>query len=136
MKNFIGLLLIAVVTSGLMGCANHVPIYNVNQHLMPFEAKKMSSQEIGRRICEAVAKRGWRCDSTTPQTLICHLEKRAHKAIVQIDYNTCFFSINYIDTCNLNYEAGEVHRNYNSWIKKMENDIVNAIGCKDCCNEK
>jgi hypothetical protein len=131
MKKFIYVVLGVIFAGSITGCS-HKPIYNVEHHAMPAEAKKLTSQEIGQRIRQAVAKRDWRCDETTPCVLICHHERRTHKAIVQIDYNRDFFSIHNVKTENLNYSAGTIHPKYNKWIKNMEKDIVRALSLPIC----
>lgn len=127
MKSVIYILLVIVTTSGIVGCARHVPVYNVEQHAMPVEARNLTTQEMGRRICLILANRDWKCHQTTPNTLVCHIEKRTHKASVQIDYNHQFFSINFVDSTNLKYENGNIHAKYNKWVKLMEEDILKAI---------
>jgi hypothetical protein len=132
MRNIIYALLIFAVAGSITGCAN-APVYNVEQHPLPIEAKRLTDQEIGQRISQAVSRRDWNCVRTCPKTLICHLDKRTHKAVVQVDYNHEYFSINYVKSTNLKYEGGNIHPKYNQWIRNMEGDIVKAIHQKPCC---
>ncbi|HUX79852.1 MAG TPA: hypothetical protein VMW10_08945 [Alphaproteobacteria bacterium] len=127
MRNLIHVLLAIAITTGLVGCGSRAPVYNVERHAMPAKAKALSTQEIGQRICEVLSRREWNCNQTTANTLVCHLKRRTHNAIVQIDYNQDYFSIHYIDTNNLRYECGTVHAKYNKWIKLMEKDILRSI---------
>jgi len=126
MKNFIYALLGIIFATSITGCA-HETVYNVEHHPTPPGAKKLTLQQMGQRIQRAVAKRSWRCDETTPHVLICHHEKRTHKAIVQIDYNRDFFAIHNVKSENLNYGSGKIHKKYNRWIKDMEKDIMDAL---------
>lgn len=126
MKNFIYVVFAIIFAGGMTGCS-HPPIYNVEHHPLPVEAKKLSLQEVSQRIRQALSQRDWRCDETTPSVLICHLERRTHKAIVQIDFGRDFFSIHNIKTENLNSKSGTIHPKYNKWIKNMEKDILRAL---------
>lgn len=127
MKNVIYILLVIVGTSGIVGCSRDVPIYNVEQHAMPIHARNLSTPEISRRIQCALSNRKWTCHQTTPNTLVCQVERRAHAATVQIDYNQQCFSINFVDADNLRYENGTIHPKYNKWVKLMETDILKAM---------
>lgn len=127
MKNFIHVLLAVVAMSSVTGCRSRSPIYNVERHAMPAEAKQLSTQEIGQRIRRTLARRDWHCNQTTPNTLICNVKRRTHNAIVQIDYDQYYFAIHCVNTTNLNHSGGMVHQKYNKWIKLMEKDIIRSI---------
>jgi hypothetical protein len=124
MKN---LMVTLLTLTALTGCATQVPMYSVEQHTMPPQAKKLTQAEIGQRIRTALAMKEWSCSQETPTALICNLQRRTHKATVRIDYTQNYFSITNIGTVNLSQSEGMVHRNYNRWIKTMENHIVRAV---------
>lgn len=43
-----------------------------------------------------------------------------HKARIQIDYTEKFYAITYLESENLLYKEGKIHRNYNRWINNLD----------------
>jgi hypothetical protein len=72
----------------------------------------------------AGASLGWRMDSLGPGLMRGTLDLRSHQAVVDIPYDTQRFSIRYVSSSNLNYDGTVIHRNYNSWIRNLQNAIV------------
>ena len=54
---------------------------------------------------------------------------RTHVAIVDVTYDTSTYSIQYVDSTNLNYNEskGTIHKNYNGWIQNLENAIQREL---------
>lgn len=51
------------------------------------------------------------------------LKLRRHVAVVDIPYDTQSYSIKYVDSTELNYADGNIHKNYNGWIQNLEKGI-------------
>lgn len=116
----------------LTGCSHRQPIYNVEHHAIPSAARHLSAQQIGEQIKLTVGKRGWQCNSTSPNSLMCCIDKRNHQAQVRVDYNQDCFSIHKVGTYHLNEKNGAVSKKYNQWIKNMEKDIIKALSQLKC----
>lgn len=105
----------------LSGCRG-ATVYNVENS--PIEAKVPSSK-VYDAIKLAGASKGWIITSVRPGLAMGKLNARAHSAVVEIPYTENSFSIIYKDSTDLNYDASnnQIHKNYNGWIKNLENAI-------------
>ena len=105
----------------LSGCRG-AAVYNVENS--PIEAKVPSSK-VYDAIKMAGASKGWIITNVKPGLAMGKLNARSHTAIVEIPYTENSFSIRYKDSTDLNYDASnnQIHKNYNGWIKNLENAI-------------
>jgi len=107
------------------------PIYNVVDSPLPAKPG-VSMQQFERAIITAGAVRGWAIRPASPGRLIAILNIRRHTAEVTITYTPARFSITYETSHNLLYrkisETEYIHRNYNSWIRFLRDDITRAVG--------
>ncbi|GGG34166.1 hypothetical protein GCM10010964_22650 [Caldovatus sediminis] len=76
------------------------------------------------QIRRAGAGRGWQMQEIRPGLIRGTLVLRDHLAVVDIPYDAQRFSIRYADSRNLLYDGASIHRNYNSWVQNLANDIV------------
>jgi hypothetical protein len=104
----------------LAGCAT-VPVYNVQN--APIPDKNLTMEQVERAIVRAGVGLGWRMDPVAPGKMRGTLHLRRHVIVVGISYDTKSFSINYESSENMNYENGQIHKNYNSWVQNLERDI-------------
>ena len=44
-------------------------------------------------------------------------------AVVDIKYTNKAYSIDYVSSQDLLYDGNQIHRNYNKWVKILEQDI-------------
>jgi hypothetical protein len=51
------------------------------------------------------------------------LSLREHVADVLINYTPQTFAIRYEDSVNLAYDGSLIHKNYNSWVRRLEKEI-------------
>lgn len=105
----------------LTGCTT-LAIYNVDND--PIEGK-ISKDKVYKAIKKAGTSKGWIIRKVKPGLAMGTLNLRTHKAVVEIPYSEKTFSIKYKSSLNLKYDAekGLIHKNYNSWIKNLENAI-------------
>lgn len=106
-------------------------IFNVVDAPLPARPG-VTMKQIERAIISAGAGRGWAIRPAGPGQMIGVLNIRRHMAEVRITYTQTTFSITYQTSYNLLYrkEGGVeyIHRNYNSWIRFLQGDIVRAVG--------
>ena len=98
------------------------PVYNVE----PTKIENPKSMEATyKAIKEAGQSLGWKIRKQQEGVAKGTLHLRSHVAVVRINYSASDYSITYVKSQNLKYdpETKEIHKNYNSWIKNLENAI-------------
>jgi hypothetical protein len=107
-----------------LGCTI-APIHNVTNAPIATSAKSPSMADIGDAIKRAGAGLGWAMREQTPGKMVGTLNLRTHTAVVNVDYDTSTYSINYADSSELKYDAakGTIHKAYNGWIQNLSNAI-------------
>jgi urease beta subunit len=106
---------------------NAAPIYNVTDHPVSVSTHHLSQSKIANVIIGVGLKRGWKMQKTSSSTIRARLDLRSHVAVVDIQFNKKVYNITYNSSKNLKYREGNIHRNYNKWIKNLENDIALAL---------
>lgn len=119
---FVAFLLGALV---LAGCTA-APIYNVKNVSVTASTstrKPISTSKVKVAITRAAAGLGWKIRDVKPGLMYASLYLRGHFAQVAIPYSSKSYSILYHNSKDLNYDGKEIHRNYNSWVKNLDNAI-------------
>lgn len=90
---------------------------------------KPTIELIQRAIIAGCAQRGWACQAIRPGEIRAVLHLRQHMAEALISFNTESFSVKYVNSTELRYDAAEntIHRKYNQWIANLISDINGAI---------
>lgn len=115
-----GSVLIVLLAFG-MGCRTK-PVYNVAASPLPI-GSSLDMNAIAEAIQRAGASLGWSITPEAPGKMTGTLQVRQHVAVVDITYDTKSFDIQYKDSTNLMYSGGQIHRNYNRWVKRLEDEI-------------
>jgi len=97
-------------------------VYNVSNHHVE---NTKSSETVYRAIKSAGQSLGWQIYKIRPGVAQGKLYLRTHVAIVQINYTSSRYSIQYASSKNLKYNAKKrtIHSNYNGWIQNLEKAI-------------
>ena len=128
MKFIISTFLVIAILN-LLGC-HSAPIQNVEY--VPVTIKKLNytEEDVEKLIMRAGASTLWRLEQNTPGVILATyygpLEdgKISYSASVTITYTRKSYSIQYLSsTGNLQYGPGEIHENYNNWVKNLDNAI-------------
>jgi hypothetical protein len=120
----------AISAALLLGACRATPVYNVNDQPVVVTAASYSMKDVRDAIIRAGARRGWTFTDAGTGKLIGHLDVRSkHSATVDVDYTREDFDINYRDSQGLKYDAaaGTIHKNYNSWVQNLANDIMTEL---------
>lgn len=119
MKKIILVLLFAMAVSA---CKTTVPINNVSNAEV---VGKPSLSQIKESIVEALKYKRWVPVSVEDKQITAEIWVRSHYAKISIDYDNESYSINYIESNNLDFDAGknQIHRNYNKWIILLDQEI-------------
>jgi hypothetical protein len=111
-----------VLVFALAACSSR-PIRNVDNDPIVTAGRTVTMAEVEQAINRAGASLGWVMTPTRPGLVTGRLAIRTHVAVVEITYDTKSFSIRYKDSVNLDYDGGNIHKNYNGWIDNLEREI-------------
>ncbi|ABV87191.1 hypothetical protein [Shewanella pealeana] len=109
----------------ISGCTS-VKLVNLANEPVP----QNSAQSIEQAIIQGCKAKGWTPIKADNNTIDAYITVRSHKAHVRISYDDNFYNINYVDSTNLDYKDGEVHRNYNKWVYKLSASIQQQLNTK------
>lgn len=124
MMNKISKLSVITVTAALIflaGC-RAAPVYNIDNAPIDVSSKH-SSKDVKKAIISAGKSLGWKMKAKKKGHIVATLFLRKFVAIVDIKYNTKSYSITYKDSKNLKYDGANIHKNYNGWIRNLDNRI-------------
>ena len=100
------------------------PIYNIDDAMIVTSTNKtLIKEDVKNAIMKAGTTRGWVIKESSPGYLVGTMYVRDHMAKIDIKFNEKFYSINYKDSENLNHEGYLIHKNYNNWVKNLQQDI-------------
>lgn len=118
---------LAVLFVVLTGCDRIQPIYNVQDTSIPAAAHKLSVEQIGSVIMKTALDGGWNVNAVKPGILRCSMKWLDHTAVVEVVFTDRTYSIRHVSSENLKEDAGQIHRKYNNYIHKLQNDIDHAL---------
>ena len=95
---------------------------------------ELSDEQLIQGITTGLAGRGWTIISNDGQgNLVAQVVVRGkHTLVVDIQYDSRSFDINYKDSVNLEYRVRRngrvnIHRNANSWMENIQTDITATL---------
>lgn len=107
------------------GCAARArPLYNVETVNLSVPSGQTLAKTT-QLIQLAGADLGWIMEPVSPGYIRASIVVRQHTAVAAIRYTVNSFSIEYVDSTNLYYDAQtkEIHNQYNNWIRYLEGKI-------------
>jgi hypothetical protein len=84
---------------------------------------QLSAAQVHDAIIEAATDRGWIVKEDDPGRILLEIFVRQHSAMVTVDYSPTAYDITYTDSELLMYDGSNIHRNYNQWVKLLEQQI-------------
>ena len=106
------------------GCFRCEPILNVTEAVVVAPAgKPVSADQVRLSIVRAGSALGWQIKEEGPGKLVGTLILRSHTAVVEIPYSATSYSIRYKSSIDLKEGDGQIHKNYNGWIKNLNKGI-------------
>ena len=112
----------------LSGCARTLPVYNVTD--APVESvsgAQVTQAQVGDAIAKAANDKGRLVNRVSDGHIEATIHVRQHAAVVDIRYFAISYDITYKSSDVLLYDGEKIHRNYNKWIKILEQRINNNI---------
>jgi hypothetical protein len=121
------IVLIGIALVMVAGCRT-APIYNVTDAPVVVAAGKQATMsDVKNAIFRAGNRLGWQMTDTAPGVIKARIELRAHTATAEVKYTTTAFSIQYLDSSNLDAKGGTIHKNYNGWIENLQREIRDEL---------
>jgi len=105
------------------GCATmrlqSVSEMNHERHIIP------ACKDFKAAVARAALGRRWIVQEVRPGVLRCTMNARAHSVVVDVVYDAKNFSIVYVDSSNMMYDASAdvINRRYHHWVRNLAKDI-------------
>jgi hypothetical protein len=116
-----------IIVGGLFyaGCATmQQPLYNVQgSSVQTFDGKKLTKAQVEKAILQSGTQRGWVMKKVKDGLVSAMISSRQHMATIEITYSAASYNITYKDSQNLDYDGVNIHKNYNTWIRNLDNTI-------------
>ena len=125
MKNIIRAAIFILVLTIAVGCAGRTkPIYNIENQSIDYT---LTMEQVEKAIIKAGVQKKWKMMVIKPGQIVGNILVRSHKARIQIDYTEKIYTITYLESNNLLYKDGKIHRNYNRWINNLDQTIQSNL---------
>lgn len=115
--------ILAVAAALLFVACTTQPVLNVSQAPVATNKPNPSMDDVRTAIVRAGSGLGWQMNPDKPGHVTGRLLLRTHVAVVDIDYTQTLYSIKYRESTNLDYDGGNIHKNYNGWIQNLDKAI-------------
>jgi hypothetical protein len=111
--------IVAISLALLVGCGT-APVRNVDSAMI---ASETSIANVEKAIVRAGSGLGWMMSKKADGHIVGKLALRKHLAVIDVTFNKSSYSIEYVNSENLDYSGGKIHTNYNGWIENLEKAI-------------
>lgn len=119
MKKYIKWFAAFAVVGALAGCARTAPIDQVHSTV----SAGHTQDQVKNAILKAGIQRKWIMNEVSPGVIKARLQSRDHVAEARITYTATRYDIQYDSSLNLLASGGKIHKNYNRWVRNLDNDI-------------
>ena len=113
------------------GCERTQPVYNViDAPIITSSSSALTIEQVRGAITKAAQEKRWRVQQMEEGHIVATIIVRKHTAVVDINYTATDYDITYKDSNVLLYDGQRIHRNYNKWIKLLDERIsqnLNAL---------
>ena len=86
--------------------------------------RRITMDQMEVLLREAAIRKQWQIQEVEDGHLEAWINVRQHMAKIDIVYSTEKYSITYKDSAVLKYNGKKIHRNYNKWIRLLNDQIV------------
>lgn len=116
-------MLTGIVLISLCGSveARTQPVYDIiEKPIQTGSGQIPTMDQVGEALASAARQKGWSVAEVEEGYLTAQIDVRQHFAAIDIRYTSQTYSIIYRDSEVLKYDGTKIHRNYNKWIKLIE----------------
>ena len=118
------ILVVLLAAVAVVGCSRTEPVHDVTSAPVVAKSGSASATQVHDVIIQALQQNGWYVLQDDPGTIVAEtVVNERHRATIRIDHSATQYSITYQDSDLLLYDGEEIHRNYNAWIKRLEEQI-------------
>lgn len=97
------------------------PVYNIHDaHILTSSGGAPTLDQVQQAFQLAANEKGWQVRVVEPGHLVASINVRRHFAQIDVKFSPQQYSILYKDSQVLKYDGQEIHRNYNKWIKLLD----------------
>jgi hypothetical protein len=108
-------------------CHRIQPIYNVQDHPIPSVSLGLSTTQVTQIITSVAQSKGWLVDPIGPTEVRATQKWRDHAAVIRISNDAKSFSIRNEGSTNLREQGDEIHRDYNTRVRALEDAIEKRL---------
>jgi len=110
----------------ILAACKTTPVYNVEQSQVP---AGITAKQVEKNIVKALIQKGWQVKANANGIILAEILVRTHTARIEISFDASQYSINYVDSTNLKYDANKntIHKNYNNWIIYIDRLIQTGL---------
>jgi hypothetical protein len=126
------LLVAALMTVTAVHAARTAPLVGYENVLATsIDGKPLTTEQVRKAIIMAAASKQWVASALQGDTLRLTHSRGKHTAVVDVVYTAQSYSIRYVDSSNLNYDAVKgapiIHPTYNGWVNNLRAAIDAAL---------
>jgi hypothetical protein len=118
-KHLLGSIALVILTACTSAPLRNIP----DTPVVTGSGKPVTADDVRSAILRAGNALGWVMTPNDPGLVTGRLVLRGHVAVIDVRYSPKDYSITYKDSSNLDYQDGQIHRNYNGWIENLNRDI-------------
>ena len=107
------------VVGALAGCARTAPIDQVHSTV----SAGHTQEQVKKAILKAGVERKWIMSEAGQGVIKAPPPSRDHSDEIRINYTASSYDINYENSQNLQASGGQIHKNYNRWVRNLDKDI-------------
>jgi hypothetical protein len=111
----------------LLGACRSAPLYNVSHSPVKMYKADYALIDVEKAIMKAGLGQSWKMNVVSPGTIRGTLDVRSHQAVILVAFDEKEYSITYESSQNLDYYQGQIHKNYNAWIRHLDNAIQREL---------
>jgi hypothetical protein len=134
MKMNPGIIIVMVLTVLILTGCQAAPIQNIVNEPFKMSRSNHTIDDVAKAILRAGSLTSWHMEKDKPGVIIATYfgpisgGKAEYSASVTIKFSRTNYSIQYRNsTSNLQYESGEIHKNYNEWVQNLSNAIQREL---------
>lgn len=112
----------------LLGCSGPA-IYTAPNAPVSQIANTPTLAQVDKAVKDSLIGRGWIPQKASSNVYFGTYKKGNLMAKIKVTFNTSTFTINHIDSRNLDYDSSDesIHPTYNRWIQRLEADIRKRV---------
>ncbi len=106
--------------------ARTAAMVNVENEQLPIAT---SAKQVEAAVLQSLSNRGWTVLKRSAGRIEAQYARSDFSANIAVAYTGSTFSITYLDSTGLSYDAAKnkIHTNYNKWISNLKNDIIRMV---------